>query len=104
MNYTKANELLQGRNYQSRKLANNTYLKRRGENIAVLLHTTDIVTFEPNGDTVLNSGGWLTSTTKARMNRYIAPIRISQVNGRWFLFQNGKSWAYADGIILKGGD
>lgn len=98
MNYVEADLQLQGRNYLSRKYANNTYLQRRGADIALLLHATDIVTWKPNGDTVLDSGGWRTVTTKERMNRVIDLI-ITQKQGRWFML-NGNV-LYQDGMILK---
>ena len=71
MTYAEADQSLQGRNRESRKIANNTYLHREGEDIAIRLHNTDIVRFKPNGDIVLDSGGWLTVTTKQRMNEYL---------------------------------
>jgi len=101
MNYQKANDLLQGRCKNSRKLANNTYLQRRdnGE-IAVLLHNTDIVTFKPNGVTVLNSGGWRTPTTKARINDY-SPAHIYQSGGVWYMGRyNAESPLFEDGIEI----
>lgn len=82
----------------SRKVGNNTYLKRRGnETIALRLHATDIVTWHSDGRTVLDSGGWLTVTTKARMNEW-APVRIYSVLGRW-VFPDGT--VYADGITIS---
>jgi hypothetical protein len=98
MNYAQADSKLQGRNYLSRKLANNTYLVRREEDIAVKLHQTDVVTFKPNGDTVLDSGGWHTVTTKDRMNNYGNGLRLWQEKGRWFV---GDYVAYADGMVIK---
>lgn len=67
-NYTALDERLTGRCKLRRKIANNTYAERRGEAIAVRLHDTDVVTFHPNGDIQLNTGGWFTVTTKERMN------------------------------------
>ena len=101
MNYRLADKLLQGRCRESRKLENNTYLQRRGDNIAVKLHNTDVVTFAPNGDVVLDSGGWLTSTTKDRMNKYLpgpggGSAHVWQKNGRWFC----GDVAYADGMVI----
>jgi len=98
MNYTNADAQLQGRNYQSRKLAHNTYLQRRGEDIVVRLHNTDILTYKPNGDTVMDSGGWHTPTTKERMNTYGTGLRIRQDKGRWFI---GDNVAYQDGVTIK---
>jgi len=93
MNYHEAIEKLNGRD--RRKLANNTYLEKRAEgNIAVKLHATDILTYLPNGWTIYHSGGWLTHTTKDRMNTY-GPARISQKDRAWFV--NGK-YVYVDGL------
>jgi len=95
MRYNELDEMLKGRNAQSKKLANNTYLHRRGDNIAIQLHSTDIATFTPNGDIILNSGGWHTSTTKERINMAIGN-RLSQVNGVWYI----GDVRFADGIII----
>ncbi|KKM25263.1 hypothetical protein LCGC14_1596730 [marine sediment metagenome] len=101
MHYQTADAQLQGRNRESRKLANNTYLRRRGEDIAVQLHATDVVTYHPDGSTTLNSGGWRTVTTKDRMNAY-GPVQVWQDRGVWYI---GKGWqnkgtVYADGITV----
>ncbi len=82
--YNILSALLTSRCKDSRKLANNTYLVRRGENIAVRLHDTDVATYLPNGDVILNSEGWRTPTTKARINDYLP--------GRWRLIQEGGVW------------
>ena len=99
--YKEANETLSNR--QSRKLQNNTYLQRRGENIAVLLHETDVVTYLPDGSCVLDSGGWRTVTTKARMNDY-APCWIFSDKGVWFVsdgrWDSEKRHPYGDGFRI----
>jgi hypothetical protein len=86
MNYTELNASLQGRNANRRKLANNTYAERRELGaIAIRLHATDILTFNADGSIVVSSGGWKTSTTKARINDYLpknAP-RVGQHKGLW---------------------
>lgn len=84
MNYTQADNKLQGRNKDSRKLGNNTYLLRHEDCISVRLHNTDIVKYYPDGSIELNTGGWNTLTTKARINEY-APIRVYQEKGIWYL-------------------
>lgn len=95
MNYAQANEQLQGRCCNSRKIDNHTYLERRDNGIAIRLHNTDIITFKPNGDTVLNTGGWRTVTTKQRMcdNGF----DVSQVNGIWYMGDH----IFKDGITIK---
>lgn len=71
-------------NRESRKLENNTYLKRRSETkIAVQLHNTDVVTYCADGTVILNSGNWKTITTKDRINKY-APCFLYQENSQWF--------------------
>ena len=80
--YAKADAQLQGRCKLSRKVANSTYLVRRGDDIALRLHATDVVTLHPDGSITLDSGGWHTVTTKDRINQY---AWISQRNGVWYL-------------------
>jgi hypothetical protein len=70
MDYQEADKQLSGRCYCSRKLCNNTYLKRDGDDIHVLLHSTNVITFHKNGDISLFTGGWNTITTKGRINNY----------------------------------
>lgn len=104
MNYETMNAKLTGRNKDSRKLANNTYLVRKDNgNIAVRLHNTDVVTYHPNGNIFFTSGGYRTVTTKDRMNGF-SPATVSQKNGHWSISMDGGSWDsrkwvdYADGI------
>jgi hypothetical protein len=85
MNFTQANDLLQGRNKESRKLENNTYLIRKSwDVIAIRLHATEIITFYADGKTEVQTGGWQTPTTKARLNDYLN-LGIYQHKGEWFL-------------------
>lgn len=83
LSYQKANDLLQGRNKDSRKLANNTYLKREDGKIVVKLHKTNIITIEKDLH-ILNSGGWLTPTTKDRMNQF-SYANIYQYKRKWII-------------------
>lgn len=106
MDYGKATNLLTGRNEQRRKIANNTYLERRGENIAVHLHSTDVLTFHPNGDVQFDTAGWKTVTTKQRMNKFQNVARIWSDKGVWYV-RVGTQWQdntepipYADGLIV----
>lgn len=84
MDYQQAVETL--RNRESKKIGNNTFLKRRRcESVALMLHTTDIITWKPDGTTVIDSGGWKTATTKARLNDYLPDgFRINQDGGVWY--------------------
>lgn len=93
-------------NRDSRKVANNTYMQRRENGtIAIRLHSTDVVTFHPDGRVTLDAGGWRTVTTKQRMNLFApAGVRISQDRGLWTVqvggWENGVSYGYADGITI----
>ena len=111
--YAELDARLTGRCAKSRTVANNTYLERRGDDIAVRLHATDVVTFHADGTATLNSGGWLTVTTKARMNEWLpGGISLGSVKGRWYFMYpghyEGNSYVkseranvpYADGITL----
>lgn len=84
---------------RKRKLDNNTYLEARADCYAVRLHATDVIEFHADGRIILNSGGWKTSTTKDRMNKF-APVRISQARGLWTVNYAGQSYPYADGMTL----
>lgn len=76
-------ELARGRNGR-RKIANNTYLYPVNDGIAVRLHATNVVVIHPDNTYTLNSGGWQTVTTKARLNEY-SPARVCQRNGIWYV-------------------
>lgn len=58
--------------------------RRPGNAIACRYHTTDVVTWYPNGYVQLNSGNWHTMTTKARMVAY-AGVPIWSEKCVWYL-------------------
>lgn len=102
-----------GRSKSDRPIANNTRVVRRGDDIAVRLHATDVVTFGQDGAITLDSGGWRTMTTKDRMNACL-PIgwSIGSDRGRWSVYRHGgypdyhytKVCRYSDGITLRDGE
>jgi len=100
--YADADARLTGRCARRRKIANNTWLERRGESIAIRLHATDIVTLHRDGTATLDTGGWLTVTTKSRMNDALpGGMRIGSDRGRWFVYVSGEDRVpYADGIVI----
>jgi len=84
-----------------RPAANNTRVQLRdGGKIALRLHGTDVVTWNPDGSAVLNSGGWRTPTTKARIND-ATPARIYQKGGIWY-HRDGHPFADGDTINPDG--
>lgn len=88
---------------KGRPLGNNTRAEcREGGAIAVRLHATDVVTAYPDGRVVLNDGGWVTHTTKARMIDHLPPgWRLYSDRGQWWVAFDGTAYPYADGITLR---
>jgi hypothetical protein len=97
MDYASADAQLQGRCYMSRKLCNNTYLRRHvddfrsADDIHVRLHATNVVTFHKNGDVSLYTGGWDTVTTKDRINNYQDRASFYSERGVAFLYLSNGS-------------
>src|SRR3990167_4512368 len=98
--YKNLDALMQGRTKDKKKLANNTYAIRAVDHIAVRLHNTDVVKHYQNGDTVLDSGGWRTATTKDRINSF-SSARIYQENSLWYVA--GAKKLFADGMRITAG-
>lgn len=106
--YREALDRLNGR--ASVKLCNNTvlFVNETAQGIGdayVRLHNTIIVTFREDGNIVeLDSGGWQTVTTKARMNNLLPNgFRVYSKGKRvWALYQNGEYIKdYEDGMEVN---
>jgi len=102
--FSDANKLLQGKCKNSRKIANNTYLKRRCKDIAIQLHQTDIIKFTSNNKIILNTGNWYTRTTKARMNEHLEKfnVYVEKRQRQWYVlnYDNFEKQEYHDNMIL----
>lgn len=82
-----------------RKLSNNTYLVIRDDGgYGVRLHATEVIVHYPRS-MVLNSGGYLTVTTKARMNEY-STAQVWSDAGVWMVGWHGNEFSFADGMEL----
>lgn len=85
--YKDAEAFLGGKD--ERKIGHNTWV-RRGNDIngvgliEVVYHKTPVVGYLSHGSIVLNTGGWLTVTTKDRINQ-LSPIPVFNVKGEWFV-------------------
>jgi len=98
-----------GKPVPRKKLANNTYVERRNDStIAVRLHNTDVVTFHEHSPyrpgasgiraVTLSTGGWLTVTTKDRINTVLAwPMRVYSERGTWAVTLEG--WQNTDNAV-----
>lgn len=102
MNYESAmRKLRTARNIDRGKpIDRNTRLMLRGENVAVKLHATDVVTFAPDGSVTLNTGGWKTVTTKDRINN-ASPYQVWSKRGTWYVTIGGISVPFAEGITIS---
>ena len=91
----------------SKRIANNTLeVNYPDGRKAYRLHDTDIVTYMPDGTIVLNTGGWDTMTTRARMSEYLPDgVEIWRRKGMSYVVdrKNGDSMIpLSDGMKLTG--
>ena len=116
--WNEAREFLLGENWRpfqgklpptERKLGYATWVVSRiseGE-YGIRHHNTIIVRYLPDNDVVLDTGGWLSLTTKERLNQFI-PLRYSiyQRNFEWFVLDSmaGRTFEYFDGCVLNQND
>lgn len=85
---------------------NNTRRFQDGGDTVIKLHNTEVVRFNEKR-IVLNSGGWYTATTKARMNQaafeYGLNFSVFQTEGEWFVRvkNSNKMLTFKDGMTIK---
>lgn len=85
---------------------NNTKIRQEGGYTIVRLHDTDVVKFN-DAEVILNSGGWLTATTRTRMNQtcnqYALGCGVSSKGGQWMVSidETGNKVEFYDGIVIK---
>ena len=71
-------------NREHRKLTNNTYINKEGNEILLRLHGHLIIIYRQDGSYQLNTCGYYTKTTKKRMNDY-TPFIIRSKKFDWFV-------------------
>lgn len=94
----------------SKKSFGNVKIEKDGIFTRIRLHQTVVVELNTAKNTVtLNSGGWLTVTTKTAINNALRQIAgfeqvgVSQKKGQWYVILNEfKSIDFVDGIVLGG--
>lgn len=87
------------RNANRRKIGNNTYAQIEFDGrVTIYLHSTPVVCIYPDNSCRVTSGGWRTSTTKDRINKY-SPIKVYQKKHVWY-FENGQK--FEDNTIIAG--
>jgi hypothetical protein len=84
----------------SRVIANNTVEYTVGKARTIRLHSTDVITFDALGGVTLDTGGWLTPTTKDRINQFQTAARLHSERGIWYATIGGKRYIYQDGLRI----
>ena len=83
--YGEAQDYLQGED--SKEIGHNTWVHRTDEFIGIMLQSTYVVRYYPDGKATLHTGGWSTVTTKQRINCFIPhPYCLYQRNWNWYLW------------------
>lgn len=92
MTYQQANEYLGKKMNRPAGTGRHTRMVRNsgvpGDSIHLKLHNTYVITWYADGRIELNTGGWRTVTTKARINEFLGretPWGVYQKNFEWFL-------------------
>lgn len=100
-------EALIGTRERIRVAANTEIVRITPDTIGVSLHGTIVVAFMRDGSIALNSGGYRTATTKARINSALREtmFRLHQRAGAWLLYVIGTNAqldiTFFDGITVK---
>lgn len=82
-------------------LCNNTRLYRRGNDFAVRLHSTDVVTIHPDDTYSIRTGGWHTPTTSTRIRAY-SPASVGSYKGEYCLVVNAlHEYRMPDGTVVE---
>lgn len=78
-----------------------TSLRLASDSIVVRYHDTDVLRAYKDGKVELNSGGWQTVTTKARINQYLTgPRRLYQKDYQWYVATPTGDIPFEDGMVL----
>lgn len=103
MTHAEAVKMVKGISYRTkRKVGNNTYAEILHDgSVGILLHSTYVVKIHPDDTVTLQSGGWQTSTTKDRINKY-SPVRVYQRKYEWFVKINGRELPFMEGMVVQG--
>ena len=83
--------LSKGKLKTERPVASNTRLVRiNDDTIALVLHSTAVVTYHRDGTFTIYGGGWNTPTTKRRIGDF-SPVRIHSQDGEWVVGYTGET-------------
>lgn len=80
--------------HTQRRIKGNTWLVRKGDDIALRFHSTDIITIHRDGTYTLDCAWNRSTTTKSRLCEF-SPARVYQKARVWYI---GDGIEYYDGI------
>lgn len=102
MTHAEAVRMVRGKtNRDRRKVGNNTYAEILPDgSVGVTLHNTCVVRIHEDGSYTLSNGGWPTTTTKDRINKY-CPYRVFQKNYEWFVSVGGATVPFYSGMNIS---
>ena len=90
-----------GQQSQVGRTATTIHTNEQGQT-QVIYHSTPVVSFNQS-QIYLNHGGWMTATTKTRMNQaarqYNLGYRVFQLHYDWFVDYNGRIIPFEERIV-----
>jgi hypothetical protein len=89
----------------AKKVAHATYKIETATGYKIRYHATDVIEYS-NSDIILRNGGYLTKTTKERINEYLPQgMYMSQKNYMWTVHdtRTQQSVPFKDGMTIIGG-
>jgi hypothetical protein len=94
-----------------RRTFQKVFVENNTNTVVLRLHETDIVRVKPNGDVMLNTGGWKTWKTMQSMNDVLElfDMAVSSSNGpvvagNWIVEDgHGRRYRYADNMLVPAG-
>ena len=86
----------------------NTTIYNDNGTTKVILYSTKIVEWNHNRDSIiLNNGGWMTVTSKRRMNQvaeqFDLGFTVYQKDFEWYVVLNGQTLLFENGMELREG-
>jgi hypothetical protein len=66
--------------------------------VRIVYHRTAVVVYWPDGTFALNTGGWHTATTTAKMRLYGPPGQYARIKGR--VYYNGRPVQDGERLLL----
>lgn len=99
--YQEAKTMIGMRNKKVLKNKRATIIAYHDDGIDLIYHNTAVVTYKKDNTIRLNSGGYRSITTKARMNDALGNRGyVFQKNYKWYFHAGGITREFVDGITI----